>query len=352
MRKLFDLPCPTATNLTLVIFDLWPANFESMSRRVSFARKMQNHELTFVRDAFLFDMNLMRVKSGWHFESFLIFQSMFRNERASDFNIDRVAARLLPLSRARTKFLFHLLSVTDEATLAPFRLFESDRVLISFWALLGKLSKSSANFLLLICSSGHRFRFFEYTALKCPLCSHSSWLTSHLFTCPLVENLLAKNGVSWKDFELSMREGKWREVLFLLHEVVTVWKNSFPTCIFEDAVLTTFLCDANNLWPKNMFMFWSCLSVHCDDVLLKVTLTWFPMSTTPPLTACRPLTGRPSPNLSPIFSLLAGNKAKHLEREDLEWACTFIWQDTTWCQRLKLTEITVALEDAIFCWLQ
>jgi hypothetical protein len=68
-----------------------------------------------------------------------------------------------------------------------------------------------------------------------------------LFTCPLVENLLARNGVSWGDFEKSMRGGTWREVLFLLYEVVTVWKTPFPTCIIEDAVLTTFLHDASDL---------------------------------------------------------------------------------------------------------
>jgi hypothetical protein len=247
MRKLFELPCSTATNLTLVLFDLLPANFEALTRRVSFAKKMETHDLLFVRDAFLFDRTMMRVKTGWHYESFLIFQSMFKKEKASDFDLDRVATRLSPISRARTKFLFHLLTATDEATLAPFRLFESDIVLTSFRALLGKISKSSANFLLLICSSGHRFRFFHYTALKCPQCSNSSWLTSHLFTCPLVESHLARNGVSWCDFEHGMRKGKWREVLFLLHEVMTVWKNSFPTCVIDDVVLTRLLSDANSL---------------------------------------------------------------------------------------------------------
>jgi hypothetical protein len=247
LKKLFDLPRSTATNLTLVTFDLWPANFEALMRRVSFANKMQSHDLTFVRDAFLFDRTLMRVKSGWHYETFLIFQSMFKSERASEFSIERVQTRLSPLSRARTRFLYHLLAATDEVTLAPFRIFESEQVLISFRALLGKVSKSTANLLLLICSSGHRYRFFEHTALKCPLCSHSSWLTSHLFTCPIVENYLTRNGVTWGDFEQGMRRGKWREVLFLVHEVMTVWKNSFPTCSIDDVILTTLSIDANNL---------------------------------------------------------------------------------------------------------
>jgi hypothetical protein len=247
MKKMFDLPCSTATNMTLVIFNLWPANYESMSRRILFARKMETHDLSFVRDVFSFDKTLMRVKEGWHHESFLLFQSMFRSERASDFSIDRVEARLAPISRAKSEFIFRLLTATDEATVAPFRLFGSAQTLTSFRELLGSISKTSANLLLLFCSSGHQFRFFDYTALKCPLCSHSSWLTSHLFCSPLVEHLLARNGITWSDFEMGMRPGTWKAVLFLVHEVVTVWKNSFSTCVNEDAALCTLLDDAKRL---------------------------------------------------------------------------------------------------------
>jgi hypothetical protein len=244
MKKLFNLPASTATNLTIVLFDLWPANFEVMSRRVSFARKMRDHDLNFVRDAFFFDQTLMRAKEGWHHETFLIFQSMFTSEKVSDFNLDRVSTRLAPITRSRTRFLFHLLAATDEATLAPFRLFQSVEVLVSFRELLGSISKNSADLLLLLCSSGHRFRFFEHTALKCPLCSCSSWLTNHLFTCPIIEPLLARNGVTWEDFEKNMGEGKWKEVLFSLHEVVTIWRNSFETCTIDDVVLNSLYTDA------------------------------------------------------------------------------------------------------------
>jgi hypothetical protein len=247
LKKFFNLPSSTATNLTIVLFDLWPANYDAMSRRISFAEKMRNHDLNFVRDAFLFDRTLMRTKEGWHHQSFLIFQSMFRNKTAAEFSMDRASSRLSPISRSRTQFLFHLLRVTDEVTLAPFRLFETVEIMVSFCELIGSISKSTADLLLLFCSSGHRFRFFEYVALKCPLCSCSSWLFNHLFTCAVTEPLLARNGIFWADFETNMGKGKWREVLFLLHEVLTVWKNSFTTCTIDDVTMTLLYDDACKL---------------------------------------------------------------------------------------------------------
>jgi hypothetical protein len=109
LKHLFNLPSSTATSLTIVVFDLWPGNFEAMSRRVTFSRKMCDHDLSFVRDAFSFDRTiLMRARVGWHHESFLLFQSMFNREKVQDFNMERVASRLSPISRARTSFLFHL----------------------------------------------------------------------------------------------------------------------------------------------------------------------------------------------------------------------------------------------------
>jgi hypothetical protein len=247
MKKLFNLPCSTATNLTIVLFDLWPASFESMSRRVSFAQKMRDHDLCFVRDAFWFDQTLMRTKEGWHHDSYLIFQNMFKSERAADFTIDRVSTRLSMISRARSRFLFHLLLATDEATLAPFRFFESMEVLISFRELIGSVSKSTADFLLLILTSGHRSRFFNSTALKCPLCTCSSWLTEHLFTCNVVLSLLARNNVTWEEFRIRLGEGKWKEALFMVFEVMTIWKNTFETCILEDVIFEMLYQDARTV---------------------------------------------------------------------------------------------------------
>jgi hypothetical protein len=248
IKKMFNLPSSTANNITLVLLDLWPATYDAISRRITFARKMSTHDLVFVRDAFIFDRTvLLRAKEGWHHETFLLFQSMFRSERVSDFSIDRISSRLAPISRSRTKFLFHLIQATEEVTLAPFRFFQTPEVLDSFRVMLGKISKTSADFTLLICSSGHRFQFFDRSALKCPLCSCSSWLTSHLFLCPVIEPLLARNGVRWEDFRMRMGQGDWREVLFLIHETLVTWKNSFQDCVIENDVLNKLLQDAEQL---------------------------------------------------------------------------------------------------------
>ncbi len=93
---------------------------------------------------------------------FLFFNQCFQVKK-SQISTLIVSSRLSPISRSRTRFLFHLLSTTDEATLAPFRLFKSIEVLVSFRELIGSISTSSAELLLLLCSSGHRF--FEHTAL-------------------------------------------------------------------------------------------------------------------------------------------------------------------------------------------
>jgi hypothetical protein len=82
---------------------------------------MSDYDLRFVRDAFYFDQTTtMRAKGGWHYETFLLFQSMFMSKKIADFTIERANIRLAPISRSRSRFLFYLLQATDEATLAPF----------------------------------------------------------------------------------------------------------------------------------------------------------------------------------------------------------------------------------------
>jgi hypothetical protein len=247
-KKVFNLPSPTSNSISLVLLDLWPASYEAMSRRVSFARKMRDHDLEFVQNAFLFDRTvLMRSQTGWHHDSFVIFRSMFKSERLANFDFDRVTSRFAPIARSRLAFLFCLLQATDEVTMAPFRLFRTPDVLSSFREFLGTISRPSAELVLLFCSSGLRFRFFDRTTLKCPLCSNSSWLTGHLFSCPITEPLLARNGVIWEDFRASMAEGEWKRDLLQIHEVLTVWKNSFELRLIDDTMLQNLLVDAGRL---------------------------------------------------------------------------------------------------------
>jgi hypothetical protein len=245
---MFNLPSSTATMLSLVILDLWPPAYEALSRRVSFANRLMAHDLSFVRSAFEFDRNILfRAQLGWHYDTFLLFRSLFNREKAADFSIDRVATRIQVIVQVRTRFVFFMIKESDEATLAPFRLFESVEVLQSFRSFLGQISISSAHLVVLICSSGHRFRFFEWAAVKCPFCPSNSWLTSHLFTCPMVEPVLARNGVLLTNFESSMRTGNWRSLLHLLFETLTVWKNSFVDCIIDDCAIQTLHQDALTL---------------------------------------------------------------------------------------------------------
>jgi hypothetical protein len=142
--------------LSLVILDLWPTVYSTMARRVSFAKKMRDHNLQFVCDAFEYDRTVLTgAQIGWHHEAFLLFRSMFTTEKAADFSFERVESRLVRIRHARVLFAFSLLQVSEEATLAPFRLFQTAEILTSFRSLLGQISKSSADTLLLCCSSGH-----------------------------------------------------------------------------------------------------------------------------------------------------------------------------------------------------
>jgi hypothetical protein len=248
VKKFFDLPCSTANMLTLVLLDLWPAAFDALMRRIAFANRMVEHDLDFVRNAFEFDRTvLFRAKIGWHHEAFLLFRSLFNREKIADFSIQRVSVRLSVIQGARDRFLFFLLKETSEATLAPFRLFSTPGVLLSFRSLLGQISKESAHLLLLTCSSGLRFRFFNRPALRCPLCSQGSWLTEHLFQCKNIEPLLARNNVSYADFRHCMTVGDWKGLLFLLHEVLMTWKLSFSDCLIGDDALRVLLADAESL---------------------------------------------------------------------------------------------------------
>jgi hypothetical protein len=63
----------------------------------------------------------------------------------------------------------------------------------------------------------------------------------------MIEPILARNGVSLHDFEDGMRKGNWKRVLFCLAESLTIWKNSFADCLFEDCVIQGLMQDVSNL---------------------------------------------------------------------------------------------------------
>jgi hypothetical protein len=165
---------------------------------------------------------LFRAKTGWHHDTFLLFRSLFTSERITNFSLQRVSDRLSAVRGARTRLLFFMLKETTESTLAPFRLFSSPDVLSSFRTLLGTVSRETSQILLLLCTSGHRFRFFSRPALRCPLCNQGSWLTEHLMTCILIEPILARNNISLATFRHCMSVWDWKKLLFLLHEVLLV----------------------------------------------------------------------------------------------------------------------------------
>jgi hypothetical protein len=155
MKRMYDLPTSTSNLLSMIVLDLWPPAFDALMRRIAFARRMTMHDLPFVRDVFDYDRTILfRARTGWHYDAFFLFQSLFKREQMVDFSLERVNERLSPVSHARTNVLFWMIRETTEATLAPFRLFSSADVLVSFREFLGQVSHSTAKFVLLICSSG------------------------------------------------------------------------------------------------------------------------------------------------------------------------------------------------------
>ncbi len=131
----------------------------------------------------------------------------------------------------------------------------------------------------------------------------NSWLTSHLFTCPMIEPILARNGVLLSSFECSMRTGNWRSLLHLLFEMLTVWKNSFVDCIIEDCATQALHQDAWHWYNPGFDIvlgLWMLRSGYFEILSCIASLML-----DPPPTDRRSLTVRPSPMLSPILSLLA-----------------------------------------------
>jgi hypothetical protein len=245
IRLLYDLPSSTANALSLVIFDLWPVGYECLRRRQTFLTSVENHEMLFVRDAMLFDKTILfRERKGWHFEAFQIFVRLFPGSPIQTFDLSLTMNSLERISNSRDTFLYLMVQATDEATLAPFRLFSSSEVLCSFRDLLGDLSPNSSKFLLLFLTSGHRFRFFARSRLSCPHCSQS-WLTSHFFTCRVMSPLLQPAEITLNNFETYLRGGLWGKLLHLIFEVVTLWKGCLEDCTIDDEVLRALRLDAD-----------------------------------------------------------------------------------------------------------
>jgi hypothetical protein len=243
VKRLFDLPRSTANVISQVIFDLWPAAFEALLRRLTFLRSMMNHDLAATRDSFAFDrLILFREHQGWHYECFLIYRSLFLHTTIHNFDFEAVMCRLEALTRSKDDFLFILLKESEETTIGPFRCFASACVLASFREMLSRVSRQTASMVLIFCSSGLRFRFFSHPAILCPVCRRP-WLTEHLFKCDAVEQLLAWNAISYESFCLAMRNGAWGQVIGVIVEVLRVWKSWAVSCEIDDALLTTMTSD-------------------------------------------------------------------------------------------------------------
>jgi hypothetical protein len=63
----------------------------------------------------------------------------------------------------------------------------------------------------------------------------------------MVEPVLARNGVTFHNFEEAMREGNWKSLLFLMHEMLIVWKNSFADSVIEESAIQLLRADALTL---------------------------------------------------------------------------------------------------------
>jgi hypothetical protein len=243
IRRQFDLPRCTAKVMTLVLFDLWPPAYECLLRRFTFFRSLTSHDLTFVRECLLFDSSiLLKERQGWFHDSFLIYRSLFVNATLPEFDFESTMTRIGAINRSRLDFLFLMLTSTDEVTMAPFRCFRSSEILTSFRSMLGKISLKSASLILTFCSSGMRFRFFDRASVTCPSCRRS-WLTEHMFACPAVEPVLARNGISYSSFCDSIRDGKWGVMIMMIYEVLTTWKSWAVFCAISEDDLNLLLRD-------------------------------------------------------------------------------------------------------------
>ncbi len=221
----FDLPPSTTRNLTYVLFSVYPAMYMLIRRRAVFYQRATTHDLTCVREAFLFDMcQLYPHQLSWTLQLVQMFQSIGVDIRHDVASFPRHLESFCENVCDPDIVSFLFVQNCEDKTLSFFRLMPDFRTLLSFRKFLTTKRADTQNFLLLFLTSGFRWRFFidSGRGSSCPKCGCGFWSWEHFLSCPCFPVRM-----SVPEFTAMTILGAWDEILAHIKRVSMLWLESF-----------------------------------------------------------------------------------------------------------------------------
>jgi hypothetical protein len=232
MCTCFDLPSCTAKNLVYALFPCLPGIYTLLKRRATFYKRATEHELSCVRDAFLFDMcKLYPHHLSWTLQLIQMFKLLGIDLSHDIATFPGHLDTFVETVRDVEVVCFHFIHHSDEKTLSFFRSMPDVQTASSFRAFLSTCLPQKQNFLLLFLSSGFRWRFFvnPHRGATCPMCKKNFWSWEHFLSCPFVPVR-----TSVPEFFAMTSLHAWEEISAHVLRVVLIWLSLFD----EDELLT------------------------------------------------------------------------------------------------------------------
>jgi hypothetical protein len=237
----FELPTSTATALTYALLPVMPPLFMMLKRRATFYRRALVHDLSCVREAFLFDMcHLYPHKSSWTFQLVQMLKSIDVDILHDISSFPRHLEEFDDVMKDVNLICFHRIRFSEEQTLSFFRSMPDVSVAVSFRLFLSSCSIKEQNFFILFFSSGLRWRFFceSRRGSCCPFCRDSFWSWEHFLSCQL-----QPVRVSVPEITAMTVLCAWREIAQHAKRVTLIWLSNFPAHELQlksDEIMTLF----------------------------------------------------------------------------------------------------------------
>jgi hypothetical protein len=221
----FDLPPCTAKNLVYAIFPCLPGVYTLIKRRASFYKRSNEHDLSCVRDAFLFDLcQLYPHHLSWTFQLVQMLKVIGVDIQHDVAAFPRHLDEFVLTMKDVELVCFSFIRLSDEKTLSFFRAMPDVASAASFRSFLSSRRRPSQNFLLLFLSSGFRWRFFNCSqrGSSCPMCHAGFWSWEHFLSCPFVPVR-----VSVPEFVAMISLSAWDEIADHVMRVSRIWLSLF-----------------------------------------------------------------------------------------------------------------------------
>jgi hypothetical protein len=234
MCSFFRLPTSTAKNLLYVLFPILPSLYLLIQRRWKFYNRARTHDLSVVRDAFLFDSDVLYPNQhSWSFQTIQLLKEIGVTVDTRRMDYPRWLEEVSNDLNDVDSVCFIHVKTSTEKTLSLFRKFRTVDSARSFRSFLSSQGRDVQHFLLLFLTSGMRWRFFVSSGrgVTCPCCAHTFWSWNHFFDCPNVTAALDSDR-----FLTFVRNDDWNSVLRESVTVVRTWASRFDRTSLSDIV--------------------------------------------------------------------------------------------------------------------